>query len=204
MGGRAYYQDYLNKLRNGELTIPGGADNTDGAQQNDQAAMANQDPAVPAAPDQNVPASKVVRPGAVTNLLDQAQKSSAPSNGNTPPPTANASPMSNPVTSSAPAASNDNAPVTNSSSTDNPGGSPVTPATAAPQSSAPSSASAAPKRANDTRTQNRTQSAPAAPVPAAPAPSAVDQAVATIQAQQLTVLKEISKKLDKSSPTVKV
>lgn len=200
---RGFYNDYLNKLRSGELTIPGGTDSGDGAQENDQAAMNNQAPDVPAAADQNVPATKVVKSGATAELLDKAEKSSAPSNGGTPPPTSNASPMSQaPVTSSAPAASNDNAPVNKSSSTDNPGGSPVTPATA-PQSSSSGPAPSAPKRANDDSSKNKTPAAPAPAVPVTdPAQALVDKAMGTIQAQQLTVLKEISKKLDKQSPTV--
>lgn len=198
---RNYYNDYLNKLRSGELTIPGGTDSADGAEQNDQAAMANQAPDVPAAADKNVPATKVVKGGATGALLDQAEKSSAPSNAGSPPPTSNASPMSqSTVTSSAPAASNDNAPVTNSSSTDNPAGSPSTPATAAPQSSSPAPASNA--RQNAPAAPERTRTTTGAPVPAAPVVSEVDKAMADIGVQQLTVLKEISKKLDSKTPAV--
>lgn len=201
---RAFYNDYLNKLRNGELTIPGGTDSSDSAQQNDQAAMNNQQPDVPAAADQNVPASKVVKGGATGALLDQAEKSSAPSNAGTPPPTGNASPMSqSPVTSSAPAAGNDNAPVNKSSSTDNPGGSPVTPATSAPQQ-APTPSAPAANKAN-TAAQERPRAATGAPIPAAPVVTEVDKAMAEIGAQQLNVLKEISSKLDRqSTPTVKM
>lgn len=201
---RGFYNDYLNRLRSGELTIPGGADNSDGAQQNDQAAIDNQSPDIPEAADQNVPATKVVKSGATGALLDQAEKSSAPSNGGTPPPTTNASPMSqSTVTSSGPSASNNNAPVTNSSSTNDPAGSPVSPTTPAPQNTS-SSATSAPQRGNDKQTQNKTQAPASSPVPAVPTVTAVDKAMADIGTQQLTVLKEISRKLDKQTPVVKM
>ncbi|QZA70734.1 endolysin [Erwinia phage AH04] len=206
---RAFYNDYLNKLRSGSLNIPGG-DNADdaSAQAGDQNAMNNQSPDVPEAADKNVPAdkmgtgteTKVVKPGATGALLDQAEKSSAPSNAGTPPPTANASPMSSPVTSSGPASTNDNAPVTSSTSTDNPSGSPTAGASAPARTSTP------------TKT-----AAPASLAPTAPAPvpainmpdqmNVADSVGAQINAQQLTVLKEIRDSLKRngaSQPIVKV
>lgn len=105
---RNYYNDYLNKLRSGDLTIPGGEDTSEGgdAQKGDAAAMAaGQKPQVPEAADKNVPADKmtVVKQGAVNDLLDKTDQSKAASNaGNTPPPAVN---VSAPVESAAPAAS---------------------------------------------------------------------------------------------------
>jgi Predicted chitinase len=209
---RAYYNDYLNKLRSGALTIPGGADNADGAGAGDAsaAAMNNQNPEVPAGADQNVPAdkasgasaTKVVKPGATQQLLDDAEKSSAPSNAGTPPPTTNASPISNPtVNASGPASSNTSAPVTSSTSTDSPNGTPTTPATQAPERQPVKSAvqAANEKKAAEAAAQPATVNMPEHM-------SVLDKASAEVGAAQLTVLKEIRDVLknSKAKPTVNV
>lgn len=88
---RAFYNDYLNKLRSGDLTIPGGGDTGEGSetQKGDAAALAaGQQPTVPEGADKNVPADKmtVVKGGEINKLLDQAEQSQAASNaGNTAP-----------------------------------------------------------------------------------------------------------------------
>lgn len=199
---REYYNEYLNKLRNGDLTIPGGADNSegDGAQQNDQAAMANQAPQAPAAADKNVDQTKVVKPGAVGSLLDQASKSSAPSNAGTPPPTTNASPMSDaPVTSSGPAPTNTNTPVNSTTSTDDPSGTPTAGTTAAP-APASNQNNGASQKGNNNASQSASNTSNQVPsVSPANQITEADAASVQIQSQSLEVLKEISKKLDKSS-----
>lgn len=196
---RTYYNDYLNKLKSGELTIPGGTDSVDGAGKNDQAAMNNQTPDIPTAADQNVPANKVIRSGETGALLDRAEKSSAPSNSGNPPATSNASPLSqSTVTSSAPASSNNDSPVINSNPTSIPGSSPTTSNPVSPQSSTSVSA-------NSTQTvPDRTKSTTGGAIPTAPVVSEVDKAMADIGVQQLTVLKEISKKLDSKPSGVKM
>jgi putative chitinase len=202
---RAYYNDYLNKLRSGDLTIPGGDNGDDAsAQQGDQAAMNNQGPDIPEAADKNVPATKVVKPGAVSALLDKAEKSSAPSNAGTPPPTTNASPLSNaPVNASTPASSNDNASVTSSASSDGSDGG--TPAAAAPTQPARQPVKSAVQASNERKAAEEAAKPPTVNLP--DQMNVADSANAQLGAQQvnlLTEIRDVLKRGSQSQPLVKV
>lgn len=197
---REYYNDYLNKLRNGDLTIPGGADNTegDGAQQNDQAAIANQDPQAPAAADKNVDPTKVVKPGAVKDLLDKTSKSSAPSNAGTPPPTTNASPMSAPVTSSGPASTNTDTPVNKVTSTDTPAGTPTVGKTATPVTPTPTPAQNTGTSQKGNNSNSQSASNQSSSPDAGSQITEADVAAVKIQRESLEVLKQINNKMDRT------
>lgn len=98
---RQFYNDYLNRLRSGDLTIAGGTDSS-AAQANDASAMAQQTPVVPEGADKNVPVDKATGPNAVpsptkpgdTAALIASAGPTASNAGNTS--TANASPLSSP------------------------------------------------------------------------------------------------------------
>lgn len=92
---RKYYQEYLNKLRNGDISMDSAAA--------EAAATPAATPEPPAAADQNVPPdATAVQPGGpsapkgssesdLTKLINESEKTTAPSNAGTPPPQATAS-----------------------------------------------------------------------------------------------------------------
>lgn len=108
---RSYYNDYLNRLRSGDLNLPGTGDDAS-TESNDAATMqAPTQAQVPEAADKNVPQDKVVKPEdapvsakpttatSAQELIRQANASSQPSNVGTTNTSAatNASPLSSPV-----------------------------------------------------------------------------------------------------------
>ena len=137
---RQYYNDYLNKLRNGDLGIGGdeGGDDAEAAQ-GTEAAMGNQAAPVPEAADKNVPASKATNPTAPTPSSSNDVKdllkgqNSAPSNaGNTS--TANASSMPQTAAETASASAPSSSSPSSSSSSSNSSSSPtLSPTPSAPE-----------------------------------------------------------------------
>ena len=105
---RQYYNDYLNRLRSGDLNLPGTEDATAGGDTSTPDPMVAQ---VPESADKNVPADKVVKPddapvkpvtaNSVKELLAQGNASNQPSNAGTTTASAatNASPLSSPTAS---------------------------------------------------------------------------------------------------------
>ena len=202
---RKYYQEYLNKLRNGDISMD--AKEAEAAEAAAPAATAE----TPAAADKNVPAdATAVQPGGpsapkasaasdVTKLLNESDKATAPSNAGTPPPQATASTL-DPVN----ADKNDGptAPVNTST--------PEAKPAATPAPAGPVNASTAPTISN-TPAPAIPQKAPAvAPQPTAPTPQkaehiqSTDVAAVTELQKANQTLSRIAQLLGKGQPTVSV
>lgn len=98
---RNFYNQYLNRLRSGDLELAGGEDSGDGKGADTPAPDAP--PETPTEPDKNVPqdhidtSADIAKPtgtNAAKDLIAQTDASSAPSNAGSPPSTDNASTLS--------------------------------------------------------------------------------------------------------------
>lgn len=201
---RSYYNDYLNRLRSGDLNLPGTGDDAS-TESNDAAAMnAPTQPQVPEAADKNVPKDKVVKPEdspvtatattatSAQELIRQANASSPPSDVGTTNASAatNASPLSSPV------APETSAPASNS---------PASSSAPSPSSSSDSSVSSSAPVAQEPVSAPAPKKAAPAPAPAEPAPvpsinmpdqmNVQDQVIAKLMQASNTTLVEILKVL---------
>lgn len=188
---RQFYNDYLNRLRSGDLNLPG----TEDAPENAGGGMSN-DPMVaqvPESADKNVPADKVVKPedapvkpggpASVKELLAQGNASNVPSNaGNSNTASAtNASPLSTPA-------------VPSTSTSESSGGG---------SSSAPSASSSAPAPVSAPVVSTPTNTKPAPTVsPASSAPAAAPASVNL--PDQMSTYDQVAAKLLEASNTTLV
>ncbi|AEV89713.1 putative structural lysozyme [Pseudomonas phage OBP] len=186
---RKYYNEYLNKLRSGDMDIGGG-----GAAEQPAAPETE----TPAEPDKNVPkdhvdtTADIVKPtgaGAVKDLIAQTDANNAPSNVGGPAPTGSAStidPASDASSASA-ASSTGSSPTSGSSASASPSSDKEPPTGASSSSGA---AAAAPVKVTPVKQTERPASSPQ------PSPAAVnDQAQASRDAALATIAQSSDAKL---------